>query len=180
MTEMTGWVSPKYANNSETIISNDGKAWSYNSHIDNSYHETRGLCFGNGKFVAVGDGERIYNSTDGITWNSVFKGSSEYTDFNDVTYCNGKFVVVGTKNIYYSNDGVNWTKANFDETDTEIGRYRKVKGNAKYYVSLAGSQSISDNDVSVSTDGINWSSLIPIKDNNNQAVYDTINDLILD
>jgi hypothetical protein len=74
---------------------------------------TTDLAFGNGIFVAVGDGGTIVTSTDGMSWTPEVSGSSELL-FN-VAFGDGTFVVVGGSQqgvIFTSTDGVNWTKRN--------------------------------------------------------------------
>ena len=64
-----------------------------------------GVCYGNGRFVAVGT--TTYYSKDGITWTAGSGGSSS---FSSVCYGNGKFVAVdGSSGTYYSKDGITWT-----------------------------------------------------------------------
>jgi hypothetical protein len=66
------------------------------------------VTYGNGLFVAVGDGGAILTSPDGVTWTPRTSGTSN-TLFG-VTYGNGLFVAVGDGGaILTSPDGVNWT-----------------------------------------------------------------------
>ena len=79
------------------------------------------VCYGNGKFVAVGAGDIISGndktvySKDGIIWK---EATMPYAYWQSVCYGNGKFVAVGadsrrgdvvnSNRAAYSTDGINW------------------------------------------------------------------------
>jgi photosystem II stability/assembly factor-like uncharacterized protein len=68
------------------------------------------ITWGNGKFVAVGDGGIVVTSENGETWTrqNLIAG---HPDLHAICYGNGKFVAVGDDGNYaYSVDGINWTK----------------------------------------------------------------------
>jgi uncharacterized membrane protein len=68
-----------------------------------------GVTYGNGLFVAVGDGGVILTSPDGVSWTRRASGTSEW--LRGVTYGNGLFVAVGLGGtILTSPDGVSWTR----------------------------------------------------------------------
>jgi hypothetical protein len=52
-----------------------------------------GVAYGNGLFVAVGDGGTILTSPDGVSWTQRTSGTSN--QLNGVAYGNGLFVAVG-------------------------------------------------------------------------------------
>ena len=54
-----------------------------------------GVCYGNGKFVAVGFGGKIAYSSDGINWTVVTDSKFGNLSISSVCYGNGKFVAVG-------------------------------------------------------------------------------------
>lgn len=78
----------------------------------NAPFSVRDVCYGGGKFVAVGDNLAAY-STDGINWTEVTLPESVYV--YSVCYGDGRFVAVGhgldgNGAAAYSDDGINWTR----------------------------------------------------------------------
>jgi len=55
----------------------------------------KGIAYGGGKFVAVGDNGRMAYSSDGVTWTAVSTSTFGISNINDIAYGNGKFVAVG-------------------------------------------------------------------------------------
>ena len=98
----------------------DGVTW---SRVGLSYDTwTYSPCYGNGKYVVMGNGWRFFYSTDGVHWTAnTMPGAN--TENWDVAFGNGRFVAV--KNVStsvdissaygnqaaYSEDGENWTQA---------------------------------------------------------------------
>lgn len=131
--------------------SEDGKTWT-KVEFSNSIDGVDALIFANGIWVAgsrttyVGSG---YYSTDGKTWNST-SGLAGYV--NEITYANGVFVAATSNaggdrtdgGIYYSTDGINWTRA-VRNSSCRCVKYMfgtwVVGGSAGVYCSI---------------DGINW------------------------
>ncbi len=81
----------------------------------------RGVTYGNGIFVAVGDAGTILTSPDGITWTPRNSGTSYF--LSGVTYGEGSFVAVGNigppstwGTILTSPDGVTWISRNSGTT----------------------------------------------------------------
>lgn len=73
----------------------------------------RAVCYGAGRFIAVGDSGRAYYSTDkGKTWEKM-SGLDKNKNYYDVTYSEnqGMFIAVGTKSIYCCRDGIHWYNA---------------------------------------------------------------------
>jgi hypothetical protein len=67
------------------------------------------VAYGNGTFVAVGNGGTILTSPDGVSWTQRTSGTSN--SLSGVTYRNGTFVAVGLGGtILTSPDGVTWTQ----------------------------------------------------------------------
>ena len=92
----------------ETVTSPDAVTWTAR---DSDYG--RGVTFGDGNFLAVGNPGSIRSSPDGITWTERSSGTSD--PLNGVTYGNGTFVVVGGGGaILTSTDMVNWTSRDFN------------------------------------------------------------------
>lgn len=69
----------------------------------------KGVAYGNGKYVAVGDKKFAY-STDGVSWSY---GTLPFYA-NGIAYGNGMFCAYGYSSnaICYSTDGINWSTAN--------------------------------------------------------------------
>ena len=115
-----------------------------------SSQEWFSVCYGNGKYVAIGYNSNIMAySTDGINWTQGNMPSSTY--WWSVCYGNDKFVAVTyTTNIMaYSTDGINWTKGNMPSSR----QWTSVcYGNGKYVAVAYNNTNI----MAYSTDGISW------------------------
>ncbi len=85
------------------LTSHDGTSWIENN-SPTSNCSLRGVTFGDGIFVAVGEGATL-TSPDGITWSD----GDLRGNFNSVAYLDGMFVAVGYGGIITSPDGTNWT-----------------------------------------------------------------------
>ena len=72
---------------------------------------TYSICYGNGKFIAVSDYNRMGYSTDGITWTAISQNILKDTILT-VCYGNRKFIAGegGPGYMAYSTDGITWTK----------------------------------------------------------------------
>ena len=115
----SSWVSAVYGAGKFVIVSNysdpnkmityseDGVIWNVGASI--SYTgPLRSVTYGNGRFVAIGDGKLLYSS-DAITWNlATFSLSSGFR----VMYGGNKFIAFAgnnTNKAAYSTDGITWT-----------------------------------------------------------------------
>ena len=67
--------------------------------------DLRAIVFGNGRFVAVGEGGAILSSADGTHW---INSSLEVVDLRDIAFGNGKFVAISFRFAYTSTDGLQW------------------------------------------------------------------------
>ena len=99
------------------------------------------ICYGNGKFVAVGNLGKIAYSTDAINWTAVTNSKFD-SSIRSICYGNGKYVAVGNNGkITYSPDAISWTlitDSKFDSTHI----YGICYGNEKY-VAVGGGGRIS-------------------------------------
>ena len=69
----------------------------------------RDVTFGNGVFVAVGEGGTVLTSSDGVTW--IPRTSGVSTTFFNVTYGKGLFVAIGAGGVIITSlDGITWTQ----------------------------------------------------------------------
>ena len=101
------------------------------------------VAYGNGVFVAVGDGSTVVTSPNGTIWAVSTAGA--YGNLARIRFINGEFVAVGTSDkILFSADGATWTARTLPTADCWDVAY----GNGVYVV--AGSTS------HVSSDGVNW------------------------
>jgi hypothetical protein len=106
----------------------------------------RGVCFGDGKFVAVGDGGVIHTSLDGVSWDDGRRTTTS-TLFK-VIFANGQFVAVGDDGVIVtSSDGYSWTNRVSGTTNT---LYSIAYGNGKYVACGQGGQ------LTISTNGSDW------------------------
>lgn len=152
----------------EALYSSDGITWilSTSTMFEEDSGCTTGICYANGKFVAVSNSEFVYYSSDGITWSP--SRLPEYLG-NDMGICygDGKFVAfVDSSNItYYSTDGITWLK---NELQKNISYYDCIYVNDKFL--LLNSY---DNTILYSDDGITWSeSLLPCRGEAAWICYD--------
>jgi hypothetical protein len=68
------------------------------------------IAYGDGRFVAVGRGDKMAYSSDGVTWTAVTNSTFGKGWINAIAYGNNRFVAVGGEGkTAYSSDGINWT-----------------------------------------------------------------------
>ena len=130
---------------SSTLLSSiDGITWELVSSAINF----SGVCYGNGRYVAVGYSSAIYTSEDGTTWTGKSSGISSAV-FNDVIYANGLFWAVGNSGVIaVSEDGLTWASR---ETGT-TGNIRAITYGKGIYMAVGESCTLA-----ISVDGITWS-----------------------
>lgn len=76
--------------------------------------EFRGVAYGAGLYVVVGQSANCFTSPDGVTWTSrtasMAAAITSTTTLRAVIYANGIFVAIGTSGkCATSSDGINWT-----------------------------------------------------------------------
>ena len=120
------------------------------------------ICYGNGKFVAVGFGGKIAYSSDGINWTAA--SSPVDVTLVDVCYGNGKFVAVGNRKILYSMDATTWTLIPDSGSDYNFAG-SVCYGNGKF---VAGGTS---GKMAYSLDGISWTAVTDSKFNYTSHIY---------
>jgi hypothetical protein len=106
--------------------------------------------YGQGKFVAVGDGGLIHTSTDGISWDAGQR--PVLSKLNRIIYANGQFIAVGDGGVILtSTNGINW---NSQASGTTNDLLAAAYGSGHYVASgRAGQLTISSNAVSWSPAG---------------------------
>lgn len=105
------------------------------------------VTYGNGKFVAVGEGKAAY-STDGISWTGV---TLPFKTWRSVAYGDRKFVAIAaqSREAVYSTDGVTWAAA----TLPSAIYWQNVTYGGGKFVAVS---TLSSNEAAYSTDGITW------------------------
>ena len=134
------------------------------AHVPNtSFDNLASVCYGNGKFVAIGDSSNVFAySTDGATWTQGTMPSEQ--GWHSVCYGNGKFIAISTGMVNtsnysdvfaYSTDGISWTEGTMPSKQSWIS---VCYGNGKFIAISNGMiDSPKGSDVfAYSTDGITW------------------------
>ncbi len=116
------------------------------------------ICYGNGKFVAVGSSGKMAYSYDGVNWTSVSDSKFGTTYIYNVCYGNGKFVAVGDGGkMAYSSDGITWTSVSDSEFNADTSIKGICYGNGKFVaVGYSTDMYNSGGRMSYSSDGITW------------------------
>lgn len=108
----------------------------------------RGVAYGAGLYVAVGDGGTIITSVDGNYWTPHATGTSD--SLSAIVYAAGKFVVVGGKTTLTSTDGLTWNKKQITFVDDLEGL---AYGNGVFVAVGINANIIT------SPDGVNWTTI---------------------
>jgi uncharacterized protein YebE (UPF0316 family) len=98
-----------YSNSGDVSVQvGDTKVSVKNSYSEGSFN-LRGVTYGAGKFVAVGDDGAIFMSQNRINWKWVAYTCKVDNNLFSVTYGNGRYVAVGQNaTILASKDAINW------------------------------------------------------------------------
>jgi len=138
--------------------STDGTTWMIRDTGDIGI-SLNGVAYGDGKYVAVGNGwNGYYCSTDAITWT---RGpESRSNNWLDIVFGNGLFVAVtssgtATQNIITSTDGITWTDRSMPEAVELDG---VAYGNGVYVA--VGKNNVEKN-IIYSYDAITWNAVNP-------------------
>ena len=109
------WSSSLGAFVSGIYSSIDGVTW---TNASPSRNETlRGVAYGNGRFVAVGNQGVIWSSADGLLWSVLQLVSRK--DLRDVQFNGSSFLAVGDSGTaLLSADGVNWQDKSLTDANT--------------------------------------------------------------
>ena len=164
--EFAGWSITQ--NSSKDIVFDVYSPTTWIAVSDSKFGSTHinSICYGNGKFVAVGNDGKIAYSSDGITWTAVSDSKFETSHIYGICYGNGKFVAVGASGkIAYSSDGVNWTKVSDSTFGSNTTIYSICYGNGKFvagggFLSSVGLNGYMPNGrAAYSIDGVTWTSI---------------------
>jgi len=126
---------------------NDGATWTTRTSGFGST-SIRGVTYGDGLYVAVGESGKLTTSTDGTTWTTRTSGFGS-TNILGVTYGDGLYVAVGLSGkLTTSPDGTTWTTRTSGFGTTNI--YGVTYGDELYVaVGLSGK-------LTTSPDGTTW------------------------
>ncbi|MBU6370901.1 beta-propeller fold lactonase family protein, partial [Patescibacteria group bacterium] len=116
------------------------------------------IAYGNGIFVAAGDGSQSAISSNGTVWTSGTMSSSDYWD--SMTYGNGQFVAMDGRHNHYavSTNGTSWTGGTMPSPHPTFfaWSWRVAYGNG-LFVAVGGDQ------FATSSDGTHWAtSSLPV------------------
>lgn len=90
-----------------TATSADGVEWATSELIPSA--TLRSVAWGEGTFVAVGDGGTVVGSSDGLTWGGLYSNTTQ--DLVRVVYVGDRFVAVGDDGtVLTSPEGYFWTR----------------------------------------------------------------------
>jgi len=122
----------------------DGWHWRNPTPFSDTMHS---VCFGAGRFVAVGDGGVVHTSTDGTNWDS---GQRPVVyDLIKIIYANGLFLGVGGGgSIITSANGTDWTVPNSGVTND---LFWVAYGNGKFIT-----QTLNYTQILTSENGTDW------------------------
>ena len=110
------------------------------------------VCYGNGKWVAVGNGGYMCVSTDGTTWGTPF--TVETATWRGIIYVNNKFIAVGASGkVATSQDGTTWTTQTINNY-SNITLYAITYSNNLYVI-------VGNSLIATSTDGETWTTQTP-------------------
>lgn len=139
----------------------NGISWTAATLPGGSGTDYRGVAYGNGQWIAVGNGNgstvRVLTSTNGITWSVLTGANNLLLAFGfRVTYAGGIWIISaggsGNPNsVIYSYDGINWARSatassNYGNTPNEVA------WNGNRYI-IVGSGTFG---VMLSDDGVTW------------------------
>ena len=127
-------VSVLFGNASPASAAGSGPLdqWTFKT-VKNVY--LMGTAYGDGLFVAVGDGNppTIMTSPDDINWTKRSTEVKSPNYFVAAAYCGGMYVVVGNNGlILTSPDGVTWTLRNSDPDSPKRALLGVTYGNGKF------------------------------------------------
>lgn len=127
--------------------------------------EWRSICYGNGKYIAVGYSQSAVYSTNGTSW-TVFNMPEAY-NWQSVCYGNSTYVAIAYNSEYaaYSTDGTSWELALLPSSDKW---YKVIYANSKF---VAINKDAEQNKVAYSEDGITWTG-VNVDDSNTTKTMD--------
>lgn len=126
------------------ISSTDGTNWTPRLRPTYADNYICGVCYGNGRFVAIGNNDNIvYSSINGISWSrqTIPPGG------NEIKFANNLFFIPLLNSNLISTDGLSWTSHSTGSTNSYIHDIKYIHG--LYMGSASGY-------LATSIDGTNW------------------------
>jgi prepilin-type N-terminal cleavage/methylation domain-containing protein len=123
-----------------------------------SFTTLNDVCFGNNRYVAVGNTGQVLVSTDQSNWSKTTVGT---VNLNGVTWSgtlNKYFAIGDNGSLYYSSNGANWTAISLDTTNSLNGI--AVTGGG--FITIVGDNST----IITSNGGTSWNYLSEIAEYN--------------
>lgn len=139
------------------LIASSSDLVNWTVHASGTTNQILAVTFGGGKFVAVGVGGYVATSTDGMHWN--IQNGNPAVNWRCITYGNGRFVMADINspaNVWTSTDGVTWNSTAVNPSGMYVAALSFV-GNRFYASGGAYHGSNMQPQISISTDGMNWS-----------------------
>lgn len=141
-----------YFDQKRAMVSTNGINWTLEDGSIEQGDYWYGVAYGNGKFVAVGEGGSTMNSANGTAWNMVDPSGSN--NYYDITYGNNIFMAVGNipaeGQIMTSTDGEVWTQ----QTSSADESLRGVAYGSGSFVAVGEDGTI----ISSTNNGVTWQS----------------------
>lgn len=157
--------------------STDGLSWTEPT-IHTEVETIYSVTFGNGKFVAIGNGGYIFTSEDGQNWNSLKIEALQPAIFEKIIYANGLFVTCGWQytNSYIgcistSADGAAWS----EPFKTEYSKWYDIVYRNGLFVCVGSN---ANGNACKSVDGKNWT-LFQIRDEDGNEMSKTLKGVIV-
>lgn len=108
----------------DSLMTSDGVQWqAAGDATPNECAHMRSLAFGNGRFVARGDNDRMVTTTDGMTWSDL----PSYPAGN-VVFRDGAFWANGDGTYIHSTDGLTWDTQTGSVVTDDFGQGVYLRG----------------------------------------------------
>ena len=135
------------------MTSSNGEAWAVRT-LPSAY-DLRGVCWGGGQFVAVGD-NCVLTSPNGREWTP--RTPSESNLWTDVAWKNGLYAAVSSdgaanSQVMTSPDAISWTT----RTSAADIPWSSIAAGPSQFIAVALSGSLGANQMQTSPGGISWS-----------------------
>jgi hypothetical protein len=141
--------------------SRDGITWNYRRFTNQlSSVLLRGIAFGNGTFVAVGDRGTIVTSTDGSSW--ALQSAGTNSPFYSVAYGKELFLANTPTEMFSSRDGTNWVVASSRSSFGSKMRF----GNGLFLMFSPDEQGLL-----TSSNGVDWAQNLSVTFNIDDLVF---------
>ncbi|WOO41479.1 PKD domain-containing protein [Rubellicoccus peritrichatus] len=160
--------------NSYINTSSDGYNWT--SQTTGETESLNDIAYGDGLFVAVGNGGLIQYSSDASSWTTASAPTSE--DITQIGFGGGVFIAISDSGVWRSTDGASWTNQ-FSEFDPSTGYGKPVHVLYHHGVFVMGFSSVG---IYYSTDlGLTWTQVdgLPYAHNNHTDSLASNGDLLV-